>query len=155
MPETIQRYTPQRSFVQRREEVTRAWYQVDASQEILGRLATRVARILMGKNKPTYTPHVDCGDFVVVTNAEQVRVTGRKLEDKGYIYHTGYLGGLRTRSLSWMLEHRPEEVIQLAVRRMLPKSKLGRKMLSKLKVYRGSEHQNQAQQPQPLSFQDS
>lgn len=143
----MQKYTPQRSFVQRKEDVIRKWYHVDASEEILGRMAVEIASILMGKNKPTYTPHVDCGDFIVVTNAQKVQTTGAKVEKKLYYYHTGYLGGLKSNTLQWMLENKPEEVIRLAVRRMLPKSRLGRKMLTKLKVFAGEDHTLAAQQP--------
>ncbi|MEC9475929.1 MAG: 50S ribosomal protein L13 [Planctomycetota bacterium] len=143
----MQNYTPQRSFVQRKEDVLRKWYHVDASEEILGRMAVKIAQILMGKDKPTYTPHVDCGDFVVVTNARQVRTSGNKVQQKLYYYHTGYLGGLKSNNLEWMLEHKPEQVIRLAVRRMLPKSRLGRKMLTKLKVFADDQHSMEAQQP--------
>ena len=143
----MQSYSPQRSFVQRKEDVIRKWYHVDASEEILGRMAVEVASILMGKNKPTYTPHVDCGDFVVVTNARKIQTTGDKVEQKLYRYHTGYLGGLKSNNLRWMLDKKPEEVIRLAIRRMLPKTRLGRKMLSKLKVFAGEDHPLQAQQP--------
>jgi large subunit ribosomal protein L13 len=143
----MQSYSPQRSFVQRKEDVIRKWYLVDASKEILGRMAVEVASILMGKNKPTYTPHVDCGDFVVVTNARKIHTTGDKVEQKLYRYHTGYLGGLKSNNLRWMLDNKPEEVIRLAIRRMLPKTRLGRKMLSKLKVFAGEDHPLQAQQP--------
>ncbi len=142
----------QRTFMQRKEDVVRDWYQVNAENEVLGRMAVEVARILMGKNKPIYTPHVDCGDFVVVTNAEKVMVTGRKRENKLYYHHTGHIGGLKSNTMANMLARKPEEVIRLAVRRMLPKNKLGRKMLRKLKVYRGAEHKNGAQSPQPISF---
>ncbi len=143
----MQNYSPQKSFVQRKEDVVRDWYHVDASAEILGRMATGIANILMGKNKPTYTPHVDGGDYVVVTNASKVRTTGSKGEKNLYHYHTGYLGGLRSKTMGWMIENKPEEVVRLAVRRMLPKSRLGRKMLSKLKVYSGEEHDMSAQAP--------
>ncbi|MGE4614530.1 MAG: 50S ribosomal protein L13 [Planctomycetota bacterium] len=142
----MQYYSPQKTFIQHKEDVVRQWYHVDASEEILGHMAVKVARILMGKNKPTYTPHVDGGDFVVVTNAREIQVTGQKREKKVYRYHTGYMGGLKSNTLAWMLEKKPEEVIRLAVRRMLPKSRLGRKMLSKLKVFAGPEHTLQAQQ---------
>ncbi|MBT5737078.1 MAG: 50S ribosomal protein L13 [Planctomycetes bacterium] len=142
----MQKYSPQRTFNQRKEDVVRQWYHVDASEEILGHMAVEIARILMGKNKPTYTPHVDGGDFVVVTNAREIQVSGEKREKKLYYYHTGYMGGLKSNTLSWMLDKKPEEVIRLAVRRMLPKTRLGRKMLSKLKVFAGAEHSLQAQQ---------
>lgn len=142
----MQKYSPQRTFNQRKEDVVRQWYHVDASEEILGHMAVEIARILMGKNKPTYTPHVDGGDFVVVTNAREVQVSGEKRDKKVYYHHTGYMGGLKSNTLGWMLDKKPEEVIRLAVRRMLPKTRLGRKMLSKLKVFAGAEHSLQAQE---------
>ncbi|MDE0959698.1 MAG: 50S ribosomal protein L13 [Planctomycetota bacterium] len=142
----MQNYSPQRTFNQRKEDVVRQWYHVDASVEILGHMAVEIARILMGKNKPTYTPHVDGGDYVVVINAREVQVSGEKREKKVYYRHSGYMGGLKSNNLAWMLEKKPEEVIRLAVRRMLPKSRLGRKMLSKLKVFPGAEHSLQAQE---------
>jgi large subunit ribosomal protein L13 len=125
------------------------WHVVDASDRVLGRLATKVASLLMGKTKPTFTPHVDAGDFVIVVNAEKVAVTGRKADQKVYRHHTGYIGGLVERPYKDMIEQHPEEIIELAVRRMLPKSRLGRKMFSKLKVYRGADHPHAAQQPKP------
>lgn len=136
----------------RREDVVRNWLVVDASQHNLGRLASAVAVRLRGKHKAIYTPHVDTGDYVVVINAEQVRVTGRKETDKLYHRHSGYPGGLKTRSLSEMRERHPEEVIRLAVKRMLPRNPLGRDMLRKLKVYRGAEHPHGAQLPKPLDL---
>jgi large subunit ribosomal protein L13 len=131
-------------------EITRAWYVVDLDGEILGRAATRIADALRGKGKPEYTPHVDTGDFVVVVNAEKVRVTGKKLDQKMYRRHSGYPGGLRERTLAEQLERRPEEVIRLAVRGMLPKNRLGRAQLRKLKVYAGPDHPHEAQSPTPL-----
>lgn len=128
------------------------WHLVDASQEVLGRMATRIARILQGKHKPTWTAHADTGDFVVVVNAEKVQVTGRKADDKVYRYYTGYHGGLVTVPYSSMIEKHPEDVIKLAVRRMLPKTDLGRHMLTKLKVFKGATHTHHAQDPQPLAL---
>src|ERR671918_188944 len=128
----------------------REWFVVDAEGRTLGRLATRIADTLRGKHKPEYTPHIDTGDFVVVVNAEKVRVTGDKRSDKLYYRHSGYPGGLRSRTLGEMLERRPEEVIRLAVRGMLPRNRLGRKQLTKLKVYAGPDHPHAAQQPKPL-----
>jgi len=148
----MSRFAIQKSFMANSQNHTPKWFVVDAEKEILGRMAGEIATILMGKNKPTYTPHVDCGDFVVVTNASKVQFTGKKLEKKLYRYHTGYIGGLREHNLEWMLEHKPEKVVELAVKRMVPKTKLGTAMMKKLKVYAGAEHQNQAQNPQPLSF---
>jgi large subunit ribosomal protein L13 len=131
----------------------RRWLVVDASGKTLGRLATQVADALRGKRKPEYTPHIDVGDFVVVVNAEKVRVTGHKREEKLYYRHSGYPGGLRTRTLGEMLERRPEEVIRLAVRGMLPKNRLGRAQLRKLKVYAGPEHPHDAQKPEPMEVE--
>jgi large subunit ribosomal protein L13 len=131
----------------------RNWLVVDATGKTLGRLATQVANALRGKRKPEYTPHVDVGDFVIVVNAEKVTVTGRKREEKLYRRHSGYPGGLRTRTLNDMLERRPEEVIRLAVRGMLPRNRLGRAQLRKLKVYAGPDHPHQAQKPEPMEVE--
>ena len=131
----------------------RNWFVVDAAGKTLGRLATRLADQLRGKGKPTYTPHVDTGDFVVVVNAEKIRVTGDKLAAKRYYRHSGYPGGLRSRTLGEMLERRPEEVIRRAVRGMLPRNRLGRKQLTKLKVYAGPDHPHAAQKPEPLEIE--
>jgi large subunit ribosomal protein L13 len=141
----MRRFAIQKSYMAKPDEVQRHWYHIDASQETLGRMAARVAVILMGKNKPTYTPHVDTGDFVVVTNAKQVQVSGRKREGKIYRYHTGFMSGMREHNFEWMIDHKPEQVVKLAVKRMLPKTKLGRHMLSKLKVFPGTEHNLEAQ----------
>ncbi|MGO9976356.1 MAG: 50S ribosomal protein L13 [Solirubrobacteraceae bacterium] len=130
----------------------RNWLLVDATGQTLGRLATQIADALRGKRKPTYTPHIDTGDFVVVVNAEKISVTGRKLSDKLYYRHSGYPGGLKSRTLSDMLEQRPEEVIRLAVKGMLPRNRLARKQLTKLKVYAGPDHPHAAQQPQPMEI---
>jgi large subunit ribosomal protein L13 len=134
------------------EDVERKWYVVDADGETLGRLATRIATILRGKHKPIYNPSVDTGDYVIVVNAEKIHTTGRRMDQKKYNTHTGYVGGLKEHTLREMLETRPERVIQLAVRGMLPKNALGRKMIKKLKVYAGPEHPHEAQQPEPLEF---
>jgi large subunit ribosomal protein L13 len=131
-------------------EIERKWYVVDAEGKVLGRLATRVATILRGKHKPIFTPHLDVGDHVVVLNAEKVHLTGRKLQNKQYRWHTGYIGGLREISAEKMLKIHPERVIEWAVQGMLPKNRLGRAMAKKLKVYRGAAHPHQAQQPQAL-----
>lgn len=128
----------------------RSWLVVDASGQTLGRLATQIADALRGKRKPTYTPHVDTGDFVVVVNAEKIAVTGNKRADKRYYRHSGYPGGLKSRTLQEMLDRRPEEVIRKAVKGMLPRNRLARKQLTKLKVYAGPEHPHTAQQPQPM-----
>lgn len=133
-------------------EVERAWHVVDAEGQTLGRLAARVATILRGKHKPSFTPSVDCGDYVIVLNADKIRVTGNKLEDKIYYRHSGYPGGLREINLRRQLERYPTRPVELAVKGMLPKSKLGRKMIKKLKVYAGSEHPHHAQRPVPLEL---
>jgi large subunit ribosomal protein L13 len=135
-------------------EVERRWYLVDADGKTLGRLATRIADTLRGKDKPQYTPHVDTGDFVVVVNAEKIAVTGNKLDDKRYYRHSGYPGGIRSRTLRDELERRPTEVIRKAVKGMLPRSKLGRTQLTKLKVYAGPEHPHEAQSPEPLKLEE-
>ena len=131
-------------------EVTRRWYVVDADGQTLGRLATRIADTLRGKSKPEYTPHVDTGDFVVVVNADKIRVTGKKLDDKVYYRHSGYPGGLRERTLREQLDRRPTEVIRGAVKGMLPKNRLARRQITKLKVYAGPDHPHAAQAPEPL-----
>ncbi len=133
-------------------EIEKKWYVVDATNKVLGRLAGQIALRLRGKHKPSYTPHLDTGDFIIVINAEKVRLTGRKLDQKMYYRHSGYLGGLKSMTARQMLEKKPEEVIRLAVKRMLPKNKLARHQLKKLKVYRGSEHPHQAQMPEPLEI---
>jgi large subunit ribosomal protein L13 len=133
-------------------EIARKWYVVDASGQALGRLASRVARILMGKENPKYTPFIDTGDHVVVVNAEKVKLTGMKSEAKVYQHYTGYPGGLRTESYTRRMNRKPELAIEEAVKRMLPKSKLGRQMISKLKVYRGEKHPHQAQKPESLAL---
>jgi len=134
-------------------EIARKWYVVDASGQTLGRLASQVARILMGKNNPRYTPFIDVGDHVVVINADKVKTTGMKSEQKVYQHYTGYPGGLRTESFRKRFANRPERVVEQAVLRMLPKSKLGRQMISKLKVYRGEKHPHQAQKPEALALE--
>ncbi len=136
------------------EEVNHSWFLVDASELILGRLACDIATILMGKHKPVYTPHVDTGDFVVVINAEKIKITGKKLQQEAHDYYTYYPGGHKYVSWEKMLEKHPERLIELAVRRMLPKNRLGRAMYKKLKVYRGSEHKHQAQKPVTLDLRD-
>ena len=134
------------------QEVEREWFVVDAQGQTLGRLATRIATVLRGKHKPLYTPHVDCGDYVIVVNAQEVNVTGQKLDQKIYYRHSGYPGGLREVTLRRRLQTHPERVIEAAVRGMLPKNRLGRKMFKKLKVYAGPDHPHQAQQPKALDM---
>jgi len=141
-----------KSFTVKKEQVEHKWVLVDAQDAILGRMASRIAPILMGKNKPTYTPHVDTGDFVIVINADKIKVTGKKADTKQYDYYTHFPGGHKYVSFADMMAKKPERVIELAVRRMLPKNKLGRKMLKKLKVYRGSEHEHQAQKPEKIEL---
>ncbi len=133
-------------------EVTRTWYIADASGQTLGRFAARIARVLMGKHKPIYTPHVDCGDFVIVINAEKFKVTGRKMERKRYIHHTQWPGGYSETPLKDLRQKRPGLAVRLAIRRMLPKTRLGAQMLSKLKVYVGGDHPHTAQQPALLQL---
>jgi large subunit ribosomal protein L13 len=131
----------------------RGWFVVDAEGKTLGRLATQIADVLRGKRKPTYTPHVDVGDFVIVVNAEKIVVTGKKLEDKRYWRHSGYPGGIRFQTLGTLLEKRPEEVIRRAVKGMLPRNRLARQQLRKLRVYAGPEHPHQAQKPETLEIE--
>ncbi|MCG8614494.1 MAG: 50S ribosomal protein L13 [Pseudomonadales bacterium] len=134
------------------ETVKRDWFVVDAAGKTLGRLSTEIARRLRGKHKTEYTPHVDTGDYIVVVNAEKVHVTGNKAKDKMYYRHTGYIGGIKSRSFGEMIDHSPEQVIQIAVKGMLPKGPLGRAMFKKLKVYTGAEHPHTAQQPRELEI---
>ena len=141
-----------RTFSAKPHEVERSWFVVDAENQTLGRLASRIATVLRGKHKPIYTPHVDCGDYVVVINADKVRVTGRKMEQKMYYRHSGYPGGLRSVTLKKQLETFPERVLESAVRGMLPKNRLGRQMYKKLKVYAGPNHPHEAQQPTQLEL---
>jgi len=133
-------------------EIERSWYVVDAANQVLGRLASEIAQILRGKHKPTFAPHMDVGDFVVVINADQIRITGRKLEDKTYFRHSGYPGGKKFTTLAEMLERHPEDVIKKAVKGMMPKNRLARQQIKKLKVYTGPEHPHEAQQPETLEF---
>jgi large subunit ribosomal protein L13 len=134
-------------------EVTREWYLVDADGKTLGRLATQIADTLRGKRKPQYTPHVDTGDFVIVVNAEKIAVTGNKLDQKRYYRHSGYPGGLRSRTLREQLERRPTEVLRVAVKGMLPKNRLARQQITKLKIYAGPGHPHEAQNPRPLELE--
>lgn len=136
-------------FARNEDPIEKKWVLVDASGKILGRMATEIADILRGKNKPVYTPHVDTGDFVVVVNAEKVQLTGKKWDQKFYYRHSGYIGGLKAQSAKEVLERKPETLIRHAVKGMLPKNRLGRKMINKLKVYRGSEHPHEAQVATP------
>ena len=142
-----------KTYVAKPTDRQRDWYVVDADGQTLGRLATQIANALRGKRKPEYTAHVDTGDFVVVVNAEKIHVTGRKLEQKRYWRHSGYPGGIKSRTLAEMLERRPEEVIRKAVKGMLPRNRLARQQLTKLKVYAGPEHPHAAQQPKPMEIE--
>ncbi len=141
-----------KTYLAKKETVTRNWRIIDAEGKILGRLAVRVADALRGKDKPTYTPHVDAGDFVVVINAEKVRVTGKKESDKEYMTYSGWKGGEKYRSVEWIRARNPELLVTRAVKGMLPKNKLGKKMLTKLKVYRGAEHPHTAQKPAAMKL---
>ncbi len=137
-----------KSFMAKTDEINRKWYVIDAEDKVLGRLSSEIATILTGKHKPTYTPHLDTGDYVIVINADKVRLTGNKLQQRNHVYHTGHPGGLKEVPYSRLIEEKPERIIELTVKGMLPKSSLGRKMIKKLKVYRGSEHNHEAQQPE-------
>jgi large subunit ribosomal protein L13 len=132
--------------------IERKWYVVDATGYTLGRLASEVAKILRGKNKAIFTPHIDTGDYVIVTNADKIKVTGKKLDQKIYYHHSDYVGGMKETTLKEMLNKKPEKVIELAVKGMLPKGPLGRQMITKLHVYTGSEHKHEAQKPEVLTF---
>jgi large subunit ribosomal protein L13 len=134
-------------------EIQREWFVIDAKDQTLGRLATQIAVLLRGKHKPMFAPHMDVGDYVIVLNCDKIRVTGRKLDQKFYYRHSGYPGGLKSESLRDMLRQHPERVIQTAVRGMLPKNRLGRKMIKKLKIYAGDTHPHQAQQPKAFELQ--
>lgn len=141
-----------KTFSAKPDSVKRDWYVIDASDKVLGRLSTEIARRLRGKHKPEYTPHVDTGDYIIVINAEKVRVTGSKETDKLYHHHTGYIGSLKTTNLEKLRKEHPERIIQHSVKGMLPKNALGRAMYKKLKVYAGDVHHHAAQQPQPLEI---
>jgi large subunit ribosomal protein L13 len=141
-----------KSFMAKKSEVEQKWLLVDADGAILGRMAAKIAPILMGKTKPTYTPHVDTGDYVIVVNAEKIMLNGKKAQTKEYDYYTYHPGGHRYVSFADMMARKPEKVVEMAVRRMLPKNSLGRQMLKKMKVYRGPEHENQAQKPEKIEL---
>ena len=141
-----------KTFMPNPQTIDRKWYVVDATDMTLGRLASEVAKVLRGKNKPIFTPHADTGDYVVVINAAKVKVTGKKLDQKIYYHHSDYVGGMKEKTLREMMEKKPERVVELAVKGMLPKGPLGRQMYKKLHVYAGSEHQQAAQKPEALTF---
>ncbi|MBW1973667.1 MAG: 50S ribosomal protein L13 [Deltaproteobacteria bacterium] len=139
-----------KSYIAKKDEVNREWYLIDAKDQVVGRLASKIATILRGKDKPTYTPHVDTGGFVVVINADKVKLTGKKWQEKKYFRYTGYPGGLREITAEKLLQKKPEELIKHAVKGMLPKNRLGRKLFKKLKVYKGDSHPHTAQQPKAI-----
>lgn len=141
-----------KTFIASPATIDRKWYVVDATDMTLGRLASEVAKVLRGKNKPIFTPHIDCGDNVIVINAEKIKVTGKKMDQKVYYHHSDYVGGLKEATLREKLEKKPEQVIELAVKGMLPKGPLGRQMFTKLHVYAGPEHKHEAQKPEVLTF---
>ncbi len=141
-----------KTFIAKKEDVQRDWHVIDATDKVLGRMASRIAMILQGKTKPIYTPHVDTGDFVVVTNAEKIKLTGNKMNEKVYYTHSGYPGGFKEIPIKKWMEKHPDRIVTLAVKRMLPKTKLGSAMLKKLKVYAGSDHSHEAQQPKTLEI---
>ncbi|TEU04141.1 MAG: 50S ribosomal protein L13 [Candidatus Aminicenantes bacterium] len=141
-----------KTFTLKKEEIEKKWWLIDADGKILGRLATEVATLLRGKRKPEFTPFIDCGDFVVIVNAEKINVTGKKMEQKKYYSHSGYPGGLKVNTLKELLDKKPEEVIRKAVWGMIPKGKLGRAVYKNLKVYKGPEHPHDAQKPQEYRF---
>ncbi len=141
-----------KTYMAKAEEVQRKWYVVDATDMVLGRLASNVANVLRGKNKPTYTPNVDTGDFVIIVNCDKVRLTGKKLEKKFHTYHTGYVGGLKQIQYKKLMEEKPDKAVLLAVKGMLPKNSMGRQQLKRLRVFVGAEHTHQAQKPEALGF---
>lgn len=141
-----------RTFSAKKSDMEEKWWLVDAQSKVLGRMASEIAQVLRGKNKPIFTPHVDTGDFVIVINADKVRFTGKKLKDKVYYHHSGYIGGLKSITAEKLMQKDPTEVVHRAVKGMLPKNRLGRKLIKKLKVYAGGEHPHQAQQPETLDI---
>jgi len=144
--------TPMNSFMANPNKVERKWYVVDATGHTLGRLASEVAKVLRGKNKPIFTPHIDTGDYIIIINAEKVKVTGKKMDQKIYYHHSEYVGGMKETTLKEMMANKPEKVVELAVKGMLPKGPLGRQMYTKLHVYAGPEHPHAAQKPEVLTF---
>ena len=141
-----------KTYMANPDKIERKWYVVDADGQTLGRLASEVAKVLRGKNKPVYTPHIDTGDYVIIINAEKVAVTGKKLDQKVYYHHSDYVGGMKETTLKEMMAMKPEKVLELAVKGMLPKGPLGRSMIKKLHVYAGPEHKHEAQKPEVLTF---
>lgn len=151
MPSFSSFLTKQTPWV-KKEEVQRNWYLIDAQNQILGRLASKIAHMLQGKHRPDFTPHVDQADFFVIINADKIKITGKKLDQKVYWRHSGYMGGLKLETAKQLLEKKPEMLIYLAVKRMLPRNRMRKKLLKKLKIYAGSQHPHQAQNPQPLEI---
>ena len=141
-----------KTYMANPDKIERKWYVVDATDCTLGRLASEIAKVLRGKNKPEFTPHIDTGDYVIVTNAEKIKVTGKKMDQKIYYHHSDYVGGMKETTLAEMLEKKPEKVIELAVKGMLPKGPLGRTMMKKLFVYAGPDHKHEAQKPEAVTF---
>ena len=141
-----------KTYMANPDKIERKWYVVDADGQTLGRLASEVAKVLRGKNKPVYTPHIDTGDYVIIINAEKVAVTGKKLDQKVYYHHSDYVGGMKETTLKEMMAKKPEKVLELAVKGMLPKGPLGRSMIKKLHIYAGPEHKHEAQKPEVLTF---
>jgi large subunit ribosomal protein L13 len=141
-----------KTFIAKKEDIQRDWHTIDATDKVLGRMASRIAMILQGKTKPIYTPHVDTGDFVVVTNAEKIKLTGNKMNEKVYYTHSGYPGGFKEIPIKKWMDKHPDRIVTLAVKRMMPKTKLGNAMLKKLKVYAGPDHSHEAQQPKTLEL---
>ena len=141
-----------KSYMPRKEDLEREWYVIDAEDKVVGRLASEIVKVLSGKNKPIYTPHLDTGDYVIVINADKMKLTGKKLEQGSYKYHTLHPGGLKEVSYKQMMNEKPERLLEIAVKGMLPKNKIGRKMVRKLKIYSGSEHNHEAQQPKTLEI---
>ncbi len=139
-----------KTFIAKKEDVSRDWYLIDARDKVLGRVAAEIARRLRGKHKPEFTPHTDTGDFIVVINAEKITLTGKKLDDKVYYHHSGYPGGIKSITAGKLLEKKPEDLLRIAVKGMLPKNSLGKMMLKKLKIYAGTDHPHEAQTPQSL-----
>ena len=141
-----------KTYMANPDKIERKWYVVDATDKTLGRLTSEIAKVLRGKNKPIYTPHIDCGDYVIVVNADQIKVTGKKLDQKIYYHHSDYVGGMKETTLREMMAKKPERVVELAVKGMLPKGPLGRSMMTKLHVYAGPDHEQAAQKPEALEI---
>lgn len=144
-----------KTYMAKPDNIQRSWYLLDAENKTIGRLATEIAKRLRGKHKPEYTPHLDTGDYIVVINADKIQISGNKAQDKYYYHHTGYPGGIKAKSFNDLKASKPEQIIEKAVKGMMPRGPLGRQMLKKLKIYSGAEHNHEAQQPQPLNIMDN